>query len=100
MIADTGRSLADLASELTAYPQVLVNVRVAAKRRFETVPEIAAAVASMRGALGDEGRLVLRYSGTENIARVMVEGSDTARIRTMAQDLAGLIRAHLGDGPM
>jgi phosphoglucosamine mutase len=53
-------------------------------------------VESIRGELGVDGRLILRYSGTENIARVMVEGENHHRIRNMAEDLAGLIRNHLG----
>jgi phosphoglucosamine mutase len=93
-----GRPISELARIFDPYPQVQMNVKVTLKRDFDAVPEIARAASQIRGTLGADGRLLLRYSGTENIARVMVEGSDGERIRSMAQDLVGVIRAHLGDG--
>ena len=94
-----GKPLSELARIFEPYPQVQVDVEVLRKCAFEEIPEIAKAVKSIEGELGDEGRLVLRYSGTENIARVMVEGEDDKRIGNMASDIAGLIRDHLGDDP-
>ena len=94
-----GKPLSELARIFEPYPQVQVDVEVLRKCAFEEIPEIANAVKSIEGELGDDGRLVLRYSGTENIARVMVEGADGSRIGNMASDIAGLIRDHLGDDP-
>ncbi|MDX2000204.1 MAG: phosphoglucosamine mutase [Thermoanaerobaculia bacterium] len=78
------------------FPQVLVNVRVAVKKPFETLPEVAAAVAQVEAALGREGRLVLRYSGTEPLARVMIEGPDAAVVTSLAESVAAAIRSTLG----
>ncbi len=94
-----GKPLSELARIFEPYPQVKVDVEVLRKCAFEEIPEIANTVESIRGELGDEGRLVLRYSGTENIARVMVEGADGRRVSNMASDIAGLIRDHLGGDP-
>jgi len=93
------RTLSELARIFEPYPQVKVDVEVLRKCAFEEIPEIARTVRSISGELGSEGRLLLRYSGTENIARVMVEGTDQRRISVMASDIAGLIRTHLGSGP-
>lgn len=94
------KPLSELARIFDPFPQVKVDVEVLRKCAFEEIPEISRTVESIRGELGDEGRLVLRYSGTENIARVMVEGEDRKRISNMASDIAGLIRSHLGDDPL
>ncbi len=93
------KPLGELARIFEPYPQVKVDVEVLRKCAFEEIPEIARTVRSIRGELGSEGRLLLRYSGTENIARVMVEGTDPKRINVMASDIADLIRTHLGIGP-
>jgi phosphoglucosamine mutase len=89
------RSLADATRAMRTYPQVLVNVHVAEKRPFEQVPEIAAAAAAVELELEGSGRLLLRYSGTENLARVMIEGKDEATIREQAERIAGAIRKGL-----
>ena len=89
--------LSELARIFDPYPQVKVDVSVQKKTDFTQIAEIATIVDSFRGELGSEGRLLLRYSGTENVARVMVEGENRGRIRNMADDLAGLIKTHLGD---
>ncbi|MEO0649738.1 MAG: phosphoglucosamine mutase [Planctomycetota bacterium] len=90
------RSIGELASVFSAFPQVLVNTRVASKPAFETVPAVLEAVAECERELGDDGRVLLRYSGTEPLARVMVEGPDQERIRAMAEALAELVAAELG----
>src|SRR5574337_1170251 len=69
-------SLSALAACMTKYPQVLVNVRVSRKPPLEQFPQIQSRVEKARAALGDGARILLRYSGTENLARVMVEGMD------------------------
>lgn len=86
-------------SEMTkgfnAYPQILVNVRVKERRPFADVPVIADAAASIERELDGKGRLLLRYSGTENLARVMIEGQDQAVITEQANRLAEVIRISL-----
>ncbi len=87
-------------SEMTAgfnrYPQILVNVRVAEKRPFEEVAEIVTASKELENQLDGSGRLLLRYSGTENLARVMIEGKDQSEIERQANALAEVIRKSLG----
>lgn len=80
----------------TRYPQVLVNVRVPEKRPFESMPAIAAAARAVENDLDGKGRLLLRYSGTENLARVMIEGKDQTSIEEQANQLARIIEAELG----
>ena len=78
------------------YPQILVNVRVKEKRPFEEVAAIAAASADIEDQLAGSGRLLLRYSGTENLARVMIEGKDQTSIEQQAASLAEIIQKSLG----
>ena len=78
------------------YPQILVNVRVREKRPFYQVSAIANAANEIENNLRGEGRLLLRYSGTENLARVMIEGKDQSEIEVLANSLADVIRKELG----
>jgi phosphoglucosamine mutase len=94
--AHAGRPLSALLGELRRYPQVLVNVPVAAKVAFEKLPAVDAARRKVEETLGDDGRLVLRYSGTEPLARVMIEGPEQAAIESLAQGLAAVIGEALG----
>jgi phosphoglucosamine mutase len=96
VMAETERELADLASELKTYPQVLVNVRVREKRDLGGVPEIAHAMRTVEGRLAGHGRLLVRYSGTEPLLRIMIEGRDQQEIQSWASELAGTVKAHLG----
>ena len=80
----------------TQFPQILVNVKVREKQPFETVAEIAEAAQNIKNELGDKGRLLLRYSGTENLARVMIEGAHQAKIEEQANSLAKVIGNSLG----
>ncbi|MGI8672648.1 MAG: phosphoglucosamine mutase [Luteitalea sp.] len=98
VMAETGRSLRDLASALVPYPQTLVNVRVGRRVPVAEVPALAAAVNSVERRLGDEGRLLVRYSGTEPLLRIMLEGRDQHEIEAWAQDIAAAARAALGAG--
>lgn len=91
-----GRPLSELLAGFRRYPQVLKNVRVARKPDFSTIPSVAAAVRSVEDRLGADGRLVLRYSGTEPLARVMIEGPDQPTIEAMAAELIGVIQGELG----
>jgi phosphoglucosamine mutase len=92
----SGRSLHDLASELTTYPQVLLNLRVRQKVDLKTVPEIADAIAAVESRLSGSGRLLVRYSGTEPLLRVMLEGQDQLAIRQWGQDIIDVVKRHLG----
>jgi phosphoglucosamine mutase len=95
MIA-TGRDLASLASELTTYPQVLLNVRVERKVDLASVPPVAEVMSSVESRLAGNGRLLVRYSGTEPLLRVMLEGKDQDEIRRWGQEIVDAVRQHLG----
>lgn len=92
----TGRPLSKLLAGFRRYPQILKNVRVQRKPDLATLPRVAAAARSVEERLGADGRLVLRYSGTEPLARVMIEGPDQPTIEAMAGELAGAIQAEIG----
>ena len=94
---ETGEPLASLATCLRKFPQVLINVPVRSKPPIESIRGVGQRVGEFERELSGRGRVLLRYSGTEPLARVMIEGADGARIRTMADELAGLIRAQIGD---
>jgi phosphoglucosamine mutase len=96
VMVQAGQPLSALAAPYQPFPQVLLNVRVQRKPDLVQLPELTAAVARVEGELGLDGRVLLRYSGTEPLARVMVEGPDAARIQRHAEDLAGLLEAELG----
>jgi phosphoglucosamine mutase len=95
VMAATWRGLDDLASQLVAYPQVLVNVRVRERRDWRGVPAVAAACADVERRLAGHGRLLIRYSGTEPLLRIMLEGRDQDEIRQWAEQIAAEVRAHL-----
>jgi phosphoglucosamine mutase len=90
-MADTGRSLADLASVMTQLPQVLINVRGVDKSAADTSPGLSAAVAAAQGQLGETGRVLLRPSGTEPVVRVMVEAPTDTQARAVAEELAAAV---------
>jgi phosphoglucosamine mutase len=90
------RPLSELAGVLTRVPQVLLNVRVRERRDLREVPAIDRAIRRIERDLGDAGRLLVRYSGTEPVVRVMVEGEDEARIKRIAEELADCITSGLG----
>jgi phosphoglucosamine mutase len=91
------KKLSELKTILDPFPQVLLNVPVSQKVDMTGIPAISKTVASCEKELGEKGRLVLRYSGTENIARVMIEGENKGRIEEMANTIAGLIQTHIGN---
>ena len=90
---ETGCSLADLASVMTTVPQVLVNVPVGDKAAVAAAPTVRAAVADAERLLGEDGRVLLRPSGTEQLVRVMVEATDPLRAKQLADDLAACVAA-------
>jgi phosphoglucosamine mutase len=96
IMQQTGQPLSELARVMTALPQVLVNVRVRERRPIEKVPELAGKVRQVTAHLGDSGRLLIRYSGTEPLLRIMLEGQDQAEITALADDLAASVEQHLG----
>ena len=89
---ETGESLETLSAGFIRYPQVLVNVRVREKKPFAEVAEIAGEARRTDAALAGQGRLLLRYSGTEPLARVMIEGQSQDEIEGLAQNLAMVIK--------
>jgi len=80
------------------FPQVLVNTNVKEKKDFSDMPAVSARIRDAQKRLGDNGRLIVRYSGTENIARVMVEGGQEDDVRSMAEGIAGEIEKAIGTG--
>jgi phosphoglucosamine mutase len=96
VMKDEGKLLAELTGGFVRYPQILINIKVREKVPFETVPAIANRAREVERELGDRGRLLLRYSGTEALARVMIEGEDEAQVRTGANSLAEVIRMEIG----
>jgi phosphoglucosamine mutase len=94
-MAETGRSMADLASVVERLPQVLVNVADVDKARADDDEQVAAAVADARVELGGRGRVLLRPSGTEPLVRVMVEALDPAVATRVAERLARAVETYL-----
>jgi len=91
-----GKSLAELTRGFNRFPQILINVKVREKIPFESLPRVQLKVREIEESMGDRGRLLLRYSGTESLARVMVEGEETAKVDEVANDLAALIKDEIG----
>jgi len=96
IMARSGKSLADLIGDLKVFPQTIQNVRVREKTPFAQVPEIQRTIESAERELDGNGRVVVRYSGTEALARVMVEAESEEKMRELAGDIAGAIKNALG----
>jgi len=92
----TGKTLSELAEVMIPLPQVLVNVRVAEKKDILTIPEIARLIKGIEEKLKDEGRILIRYSGTEPLLRIMLEGQDKYQITGFAKEIADLVEKKLG----
>ncbi|HEV2690025.1 MAG TPA: phosphoglucosamine mutase [Bryobacteraceae bacterium] len=92
----SGAGLDELTSELQVYPQLLVNVRVRERKPLSELPAVAAEIRAAEASFGDAGRVLVRFSGTEPLARVMVEGPDLARVESFAHRIASKIQAELG----
>jgi phosphoglucosamine mutase len=93
---ELGGTLSQAIDGFVRYPQILVNVKVKEKRPFDEVAAIREAAGKIEHQMNGNGRLLLRYSGTENLARVMMEGKDQKSIEDLAHSLAGVIREELG----
>lgn len=91
----TGRPVSELARCMSAVPQILLNIRVKTKPELSTFPAIQQAIQASEAKLNGTGRVLVRYSGTEPLLRIMVEGERDALIRTVADELAGVVRTHL-----
>jgi len=96
LIARTGKSIEELTADLKVYPQVIVNVKVREKKPLDSIPAVAERIRAAEEELKDSGRVVIRYSGTEALARVMIEAEDENAMRRHADAIAEVIRAELG----
>ena len=92
VMVESGRPLSELAGGMQHYPQVLVNIRVQERRDVTQVPQVASAIADVESTLGDQGRVLVRASGTEPLIRVMVEGQNEQDVQTHAESIASAIR--------
>lgn len=92
----SGKTLGELIADLKNFPQVIVNVKVREKKPLEGFPKIAAAIRAAEEELKDSGRVVIRYSGTEALARVMIEAESEEAMQRHSQAIAAEIRAELG----
>ena len=96
LIARTGKSIGELIADLKVFPQIIVNVKVREKKALESLPDVAQAIRAAEKALKDTGRVVVRYSGTEPLARVMIEAESEEAMRRHADGIAAIIRSELG----
>lgn len=92
----TGKTLKELAACMKRFPQALINVRVHRKEPLENVARVKQQIGLVEQELGDAGRILVRYSGTEPVARVMLEGEDEKQITEFAQSIAEIIHQELG----
>jgi len=96
IMVEKGKRLGELKQVVTKLPQVLLNVDVKEKKDFSQMPRVKKRIAQVERELGQHGRILVRYSGTEPLARIMLEGEDEDRIRKMAHEIAEEIRLELG----
>jgi phosphoglucosamine mutase len=96
LIARSGQTIDELTADLKVFPQVIVNVKVREKLPLESIPTVAASIRRAEEELADSGRVVIRYSGTEALARVMIEAESDAAMKLHANAIADAIRAELG----
>ena len=96
VLKDQGKPLSELAKVVTRYPQTLVNVRVKEKKFQDDIPRFSDAASEIESKLAGKGRILIRYSGTEPIMRIMIEGEDESAIRQMADSLAHIVKEEIG----
>jgi phosphoglucosamine mutase len=96
LIARTGRGIDELTADLKVFPQVIVNVKVREKKPLESIPAVAACIRAAEEELKDSGRVVIRYSGTEPLARVMIEAESEEAMQRHSEAIAAAIRNELG----
>ena|SRR5579863_1709347 len=96
LVARSGQSIEELTADLKVFPQVILNVKVREKKPLDSIASVAESIHRAEEELKDSGRVVIRYSGTEALARVMIEAEDENAMRRHAESIAGAIRAELG----
>jgi phosphoglucosamine mutase len=92
----SGKSLSELAQVMTALPQILLNVRIKKRQDLAEVPEVSRVIKGVEEMLGTDGRVLIRYSGTEPLLRVMLEGHDQSQIESLANAIVESIEQHMG----
>ena len=96
LVARSGKSIEELTADLKVFPQVIINVKVREKKPLDTIPSVVTAIRAAEKELQDSGRVVIRYSGTEALARVMIEAESEPQMRHHADSIAAAIRTELG----
>jgi phosphoglucosamine mutase len=97
VIKESGKSLSELSSILTKYPQVLINVKVREKKNLQDVPIVMDKIEEVEQKISGDGRVLVRYSGTENLLRVMVEYKDESLVSNYAQEIVDVVKTELGE---
>ncbi len=97
ILQKSGKSLSGLASVMQSLPQVLVNVRVRERRAIDQLPDVQGLIEDVERRLGDAGRILIRYSGTEPLMRIMLEGQNQNEITAMANQIAALVKSSIGE---
>ena len=97
LMAETGKPLSELAACMTAMPQVLENVEIRERTPIEELPTVMEAIRDAEATLGNAGRVLVRFSGTQPMARVMIEGEDEAQVRELVASVASALRDAIGD---
>jgi phosphoglucosamine mutase len=96
LMARSSKTIEELTADLKVFPQVIVNIHVREKRPLEEIPSVAERIRAAEADLADSGRVVIRYSGTEALARVMIEAESEAAMQHHAKAIADAIRSELG----
>jgi phosphoglucosamine mutase len=96
IMIETDSKLSDLAAFIQRYPQICLNISVTSKPLLETIPDLSETIEQVEKTLGDSGRVLVRYSGTENVCRVMVEGMKRKQVSYLAHSIAHVIKAAIG----
>lgn len=97
IMVESGKTLSELCGTFERFPQVLLNIRVCEKRDLEKISSVQKAISEANRVLGNQGRTVVRYSGTEPIARVMIEGENSDQIKKLAEEIAEAIEKEIGE---
>ena len=97
VLKESGQTLANLSAKMTHYPQLLINVRVRSKPLLNTLTTVRSEIEKVEKDLAGHGRLLVRYSGTENLARVMIEGQDESKITEQANRIVEALRNEIGE---
>jgi phosphoglucosamine mutase len=98
LIVESGKKLSELRQVMRRFPQVLVNVPVKERRDLESLPALQKVIAHVSKQLGKRGRVLVRYSGTEALVRVMVEGEQPAQVERFVEEIAATVRDQLAAG--